>query len=204
VTQANANLVKELRDKTGAGFVDCKKALEANENDMDRAISFLREKGLAAAAKKAGRSANEGSVGSYIHGSGKIGVLVEVNCETDFVARTDEFQEFVRNVAMHIAAASPKYLVKEEVPAAEVEKEKAIYRVQAEESGKKGPVIEKILEGKISKYYEEVCLMNQKYVRDPDKSIDAILKEAIAKLGENMAIRRFVRFQLGETGKATG
>jgi elongation factor Ts len=201
MTQANANLVKELREKTGAGFVDCKKALESNENDMDRAMTFLREKGLAAAAKKAGRAANEGRVGSYIHGEGKIGVMVEVNCETDFVARTDEFQEFVRSIAMHIAAANPRYLNKEAVPNEELDKERAIYRVQAQESGKPAPVIEKIVEGKISKYYEEICLMHQKYVREPDKSIEAVLKEAIAKLGENMAIKRFVRFQLGETGK---
>ena len=151
----DANLVKELREKTGAGFMDCKKALASSDNDMEKAIVFLREKGLAAAAKKLGRAANEGRVTSYIHGEGKIGVLVEVNCETDFVARTDEFQDFVRNIAMHIAAANPRYLNKEAVPAADVEAEKAIFIKQAEESGKKGPVLEKIAEGKINKFFEE-------------------------------------------------
>lgn len=201
MTQANANLVKELREKTGAGFVDCKKALEANENNMEKAMTFLREKGLAAAAKKAGRAANEGRVGSYIHGEGKIGVMVEVNCETDFVARTDEFQEFVRSIAMHIAAANPKYLNKEAVPNDEIEKEKSIFRAQMADQKKPPQVMDKIIEGKIGKYYEEVCLMHQKYVREPEKSIEDVLKDAIAKLGENMGIKRFVRFQLGETGK---
>lgn len=199
---SEAILVKELREKTGAGFMDCKKALLESGNDIDKAMTYLREKGLAAAAKKAGRAANEGRVQSYIHGDGKIGVLVEVNCETDFVARTDEFQNLVRDIAMHIAAASPRYLDKDGVPAEDLEKEKAIFRVQAEESGKKGPVVEKIVEGKIGKFYEENCLVNQKFVKDPDLSIEALLKNAIAKLGENMAIKRFVRFQLGESAKA--
>ena len=191
-------LVKELREKTGAGFMDCKKALLESGNDLDKAMTYLREKGLAAAAKKAGRAAHEGRVMSYIHGEGKIGVLVEVNCETDFVARTDEFQSLVKDIAMHIAAAGPRYLDKDGVPAEDLEKEKAIFRVQAEESGKKGPVVEKIVEGKIGKFYEEHCLVNQKFVKNPDLTIEALLKNAIATLGENMAIRRFVRFQVGE------
>ena len=198
-----ANLVKELREKTGAGFMDCKKALAETGNDIEKAMTFLREKGLAAAAKKAGRAANEGRIQSYIHGEGKIGVLVEVNCETDFVARTDEFQNLVRDVAMHIAAAAPRYLDKNHVPEADLEKEKGIFRVQAEESGKKGPVVEKIVEGKIGKFYEENCLVHQKFVKNPDLTIEALIKNAIAKLGENMAIKRFVRFQLGETSAAS-
>jgi elongation factor Ts len=198
-TVVNANVVKELREKTGAGFMECKKALAETGNDMDKAIQYLREKGIAGAAKKAGRAANEGRIHSYIHG-GKIGVMVEVNCETDFVAKTDEFQDFANNIAMHIAAASPRYLDKDAVPAEDLEKEKQIFRVQAETSGKKGPVIEKIVEGKINKFYEENCLLHQAYVREPDKNIQTLVKETIAKLGENIAIRRFVRFQLGESG----
>lgn len=197
-----ANLVKELREKTGAGFMDCKKALAQSGNDMEKAIVFLREKGLAAAAKKLGRAANEGRVSSYIHGEGKIGVLVEVNCETDFVARTDEFQEFVRNIAMHIAAASPRYLNKESVPAADIESEKAIFIKQAEESGKKGPVLEKIAEGKINKFFEENCLVHQRYVKDPDQTVEELVKAQVAKLGENISIKRYVRFQVGETSKS--
>lgn len=198
MSQNSAETVKELREKTGAGFMDCKRALEENGYDMDKAITFLREKGLAAAAKKAGRVANEGRVQSYIHGEGKIGVLVEVNCETDFVARTDEFQEFCRSIAMHIAAASPRYLNKESVPQEDQDREKSIFRVQAEESGKKGPVIDKIVEGKLGKFFEETCLVQQRYVKDPDKTIEAIVKEMIAKIGENISIKRFARFQLGE------
>ncbi|NBX67404.1 MAG: translation elongation factor Ts [Proteobacteria bacterium] len=197
-----ATLVKELREKTGAGFMDCKKALAQSGNDMEKAIVFLREKGLAAAAKKLGRSANEGRVSSYIHGEGKIGVLVEVNCETDFVARTDEFQDFVRNIAMHIAAANPRYLNKESVPAADVEAEKSIFIKQAEESGKKGPVLEKIAEGKINKFFEETCLVQQRYVKDPDQTIEELVKAQVAKLGENISIKRFARYQVGETAKA--
>lgn len=196
------NLVKDLRERTGAGFMDCKKALEESGDDVEKAIEFLRKKGLAAALKKAGRAANEGRVQSYIHGEGRIGVLVEVNCETDFVARTDEFQEFARNIAMHIAAANPRYLNPESVPEGDISKEKEIFKVQAEESGKKGPVVEKIVEGKIKKFYEEACLMQQTYVKDPDKNIESFVKEAIAKLGENIAIRRFSRFQLGDSSKA--
>jgi elongation factor Ts len=197
-----ATLVKELREKTGAGFMDCKKALAQSGNDMEKAIVFLREKGLAAAAKKLGRAANEGRVSAYIHGEGKIGVLVEVNCETDFVARTDEFQDFVRNVAMHIAAANPRYLNKESVPAADIEAEKSIFIKQAEESGKKGPVLEKIAEGKINKFFEENCLVQQRYVKDPDQTIEELVKAQVAKLGENISIKRFARYQVGESAKS--
>ena len=197
-----ATLVKELRDKTGAGFMDCKKALANSDNNIEKAIIFLREKGLAAASKKEGREANEGRVLAYIHGEGKIGVLIEVNCETDFVARTDEFQEFVRNVAMHIAAANPRYLNKEAVPAKDIESEQSIFRKQAEDSGKKGPVIDKIIEGKINKFFEENCLVNQRYVRDPDQTIENLVKSQVAKLGENISIKRYERYQLGESTKA--
>lgn len=194
----SSDLVKELRERTGAGFMDCKRALTENSNDLEKAMEFLRQKGLAAASKKAGRAANEGRIQSYIHGNGKIGVLVEVNCETDFVAKTDEFSDFAANVAMHIAAASPRYLNKEAVPAEDIEKEKNIFRIQAQESGKPAPVIEKIVEGKVGKFFEETCLLHQKYVKDPDKTIEDLVKETIAKLGENIGIKRFTRFQLGE------
>jgi elongation factor Ts len=190
--------IKELRERTGAGFLDCKKALVENDNNMDKAIEFLRQKGLAAAVKKAGRTANQGLVHSYIHAGGKIGVLVEVNCETDFVANTDEYRAFVSDVAMHIAAANPRFLNKEQVTESDLDKEKALFRTQAEASGKKGPVVDKIIEGKMGKFYEEVCLVNQRFVKDPDKTIEDLVKGMIAKLGENIAIRRFARFQLGE------
>lgn len=194
----SSELVRELREKTGAGMMDCKKALEGTSGDMEKAIIFLREKGLAAAAKKAGREANDGRVTAYIHGEGKIGVLVEINCETDFVARTDEFQEFTRSVAMHIAAANPRYLNKESVPQEDQDREKGIFRVQAEDSGKKGPVVDKIVEGKLNKFFEETCLIQQRFVKDPDKTIEQLVKEMIAKIGENITVRRFARFQLGE------
>lgn len=192
------NLVKELRERTGAGMMDCKKALVETKGDLEKAITFLREKGLASAAKKAGRAANDGRVHSYIHGTGKVGVLVEVNCETDFVARTDDFVTLVNDVAMHIAAANPRYLTKEAVPAEDVEKEKAILRAQAEGSNKPAAVIEKMVEGRLSKFFEEMCLLQQKFVKDPDKTIEALVKESIAKMGENISIKRFARFQLGE------
>lgn len=193
-----ALLVKELREKTGAGFMDCKKALAESNNDLEKATEYLRLKGLAAAAKKAGRVANDGRIHAYIHGTGKLGVLVEINCETDFVAKTDEFQSFVNNIAMHIAAANPKYLNKESVPVDDIEKEKSIYRTQAQETGKQGPVLEKIVEGKLNKFYEEFCLLNQKYVKEPEKNIETVVKEMIAKVGENISVKRFTRFQLGE------
>lgn len=194
----DAKAVKELREKTGAGMLDCKKALEEVNGDIEKAIEFLREKGLAASAKKAGRIATEGIVESYIHAGGKIGVLVEVNCETDFVALTDQFKEFVRDIAIHIAASSPRYVRREEVPQEEIEKEKEILKAQALNEGKPEKIVEKMVEGRISKYYEEYCLMEQSFVKDPDKTIAALLNEKIATIGENISIRRFVRYELGE------
>ena len=196
--QVSATLVKELRDKTGAGILDCKEALTTTEGDMEEAVAYLRKKGLADAKKRAGREASEGLVGSYVHMNGKIGVLVEVNSETDFVARTDEFQDLVKNVAMQVAAASPRYLKAEDIPPEEAEKEREIFRSQARESGKPEKVIEKITEGKFKKYLTEVCLLDQAYIREPEITIDQMVQSVIAKLGENIEIRRFVRFQLGE------
>lgn len=198
MAEITAALVKELRERTGAGMMDCKKALAATEGDMDKAIDFLREKGLAAAAKKAGRIAAEGLVESYIHGGGRIGVLVEVNCETDFVAKTDAFKSLVKDIAMHIAAANPSYLRREEVPAAELEHEKMVLSEQACNEGKPEKIIEKMVTGRIEKYYKEVCLLEQPFVKDPDKTISDLITESIAKIGENIAIRRFTRYQLGE------
>jgi elongation factor Ts len=198
MAEITAALVKELRERTGAGMMDCKKALAATEGDMDKAIDFLREKGLAAAAKKAGRIAAEGLVESYIHGGGRIGVLVEVNCETDFVAKTDAFKALVKDIAMHIAAANPSYLRREEVPAAELEHEKMVLSEQARNEGKPEKIIEKMVTGRIEKYYKEVCLLEQPFVKDPDKTISDLITESIAKIGENIAIRRFTRYQLGE------
>lgn len=194
----NVTLVKELRERTGAGIVDCQKALTETGGDLEKAITFLREKGLAAAAKRAGRAAAQGTVGSYIHGGGKIGVLVEVNCETDFVARTDEFQRLVKDVAMQVAAANPRYVRRDEVSDAEKEKEKAIYRTQTEQSGKPAAVIERIVEGKLEKFFSETCLMEQPFIRDPSKTIEQLVKESVAKTGENILVRRFARFQIGE------
>lgn len=198
MAEITAALVKELRERTGAGMMDCKKALAATEGDMDKAIDFLREKGLAAAAKKAGRIAAEGLVESYIHGGGRIGVLVEVNCETDFVAKTDAFKSLVKDIAMHIAAANPSYLRREEVPTAELEHEKMVLSEQARNEGKPEKIIEKMVSGRIEKYYKEVCLLEQPFVKDPDKTISDLITESIAKIGENIAIRRFTRYQLGE------
>ncbi len=198
MAEITAALVKELRERTGAGMMDCKKALAATEGDMDKAIDFLREKGLAAAAKKAGRIAAEGLVESYIHGGGRIGVLVEVNCETDFVAKTDDFKNLVRDIAMHIAAANPSYLRREEVPTAELEHEKMVLSEQARNEGKPEKIIEKMVSGRIEKYYKEVCLLEQPFVKDPDKTINDLITESIAKIGENISIRRFTRYQLGE------
>lgn len=194
----SATVVKELRDRTGAGFMECKNALTETNNDIEKAIDFLRKRGLAKAAKKAGRAVNEGRVHAYLHGTGKLGVMIEINCETDFVANTDEFKDFVNDVAMHVAAANPRYLTKEEVPAGDVEKEREVLRAQAESSGKPAAVIEKMVEGRIGKFFEEHCLLHQKFVKEPEKTIENLLQENIAKLGENMSIGRFVRFQLGE------
>jgi len=193
-----ANEVKELRARTGAGIMDCKNALKEAGGDIDKAIDFLRTKGLAKAAKKAGRIASQGLVSSYIHAGGKIGVLVEINCETDFVAKTDDFQQFVKDIAMHVAASSPQYIKREDVPGAIIEKEKKIYETQARESGKPDKIIERIVSGKIDKFLSEICLLEQPFIKDPDKTIQALLQETIARLGENMAIRRFVRYQLSE------
>jgi len=196
--QITAGMVKELREKTGAGMMDCKKALTEAGGDMERAVEILREKGLAAAAKKAGRIATEGLVESYIHAGGRIGVLVEVNCETDFVAKTEEFKSFVKDIAMQIAAAKPSYIRKDEVPAEEVEKERSILLAQALNEGKPEHIVEKMVEGRLEKYFKEICLLEQPFIKDPDKSIDQLLKETIAKIGENISIRRFARFELGE------
>ena len=198
MAEITAALVKELRERTGAGMMDCKKALSATDGDLEKAIDFLRENGLAAAAKKAGRVAAEGLVEAYIHGGGRIGVLVEVNCETDFVAKTDAFKELVKDIAMHIAATNPSYLKREEVPTAELEHEQAVLAEQARNEGKPEKIIEKMVAGRIEKYYKEVCLMEQPFVKDPDKTISDLITESIAKIGENISIRRFTRYQLGE------
>ena len=198
MAEITAALVKELRERTGAGMMDCKKALSATDGDLEKAIDFLREKGLAAAAKKAGRVAAEGLVEAYIHSGGRIGVLVEVNCETDFVAKTDAFKELVKDIAMHIAATNPSYLKREEVPTAELEHEQAVLAEQARNEGKPEKIIEKMVAGRIEKYYKEVCLMEQPFVKDPDKTISDLITESIAKIGENISIRRFTRYQLGE------
>lgn len=190
--------VKELREKTGAGMLDCKKALEEANGDITKAGELLREKGLSAAANKAGRIATEGAVESYIHAGGKVGVLVEINCETDFVGKTEQFRTFCRDIAMHIAAANPSYVRREEVPTEALEKEKEILRNQALNEGKPEKIIDKMVEGRIGKYYEEFCLMEQQFVKDPDKTIDQLLNEKISAIGENISIRRFVRFGLGE------
>jgi len=196
----SASDVKTLRDQTGAGMMDCKKALTECDGDMEKAVDFLRKKGLAAAAKKADRLASEGAVGSYIHAGGKIGVIIELNCETDFVAKTDEFQELVKDLCMHIAAASPRYVVREEVPADELEREKAIYMDQARASGKPENILDKIVDGKLEKFYGDICLAEQVFVKDPEgkMKVKDLITEKIAKIGENINIRRFVRYQLGE------
>lgn len=198
MTEISAQLVKELRERTGAGFMDCKRALEECGGDIEEAILILRKKGLAKADKKAGRETADGLIGSYIHAGGKIGVLVEVNCETDFVARTQEFQDLVKEIAMQIAAMSPKYISPEDVPPEVLEREKEILREQVRSTGKPEQVLEKIVEGKLKKFYEENCLLEQPYIRDPNMTVRDLIKQAIAKLGENIRVRRFVRFQLNE------
>jgi len=196
--EVSASTVKELREKTGAGMMDCKKALAESGGDMQKAIDYLRQKGLAAAAKKADRAAADGAGGAYVHPGGKIGVLVEINCETDFVARTTEFQGLLKDIAMQVAAANPRVVRREEVSAEELEKEKSIYRQQALDTGKPEKVIEKIVQGKIERFYSEVCLMEQSFIKDPDKNISNVINDAIARLGENIQIRRFARYHLGE------
>jgi len=194
----NASAVKELREKTGAGMLDCKKALEEANGDLTKASEILREKGLAAAANKAGRIATEGVVESYIHAGGRIGVLVEINCETDFVAKTDQFREFARDIAMQIAAANPKFVAREEVSQEELDKEREILKAQALNEGKPANIVEKMVEGRLGKYYEEFCLLEQSFIKDPDKTISTLVKEKISTIGENISIRRFARFELGE------
>ena len=193
-----AAMVKQLRDKSGAGMMDCKKALTETGGDMEQAVDFLRKKGLATAAKRAGRATTEGVVMPYVHTGGKLGVLVEVNCETDFVAKSDDFQEFAKNVAMHIAAINPLGITAEDIPEDLIAREKEIYIAQARETGKPDNVIEKIIEGKMAKFIKESCLMNQPYVRNPDITIADLLNELIAKIGENISIKRFVRYQIGD------
>ncbi|MDM8522689.1 translation elongation factor Ts [Desulfococcaceae bacterium HSG8] len=193
----SAALVKQLREKTGAGMMDCKQALTECNGDMDKSVDFLRKKGLATAKKRAGRAMSEGLIESYIHMGGKIGVLVEINCETDFVAKTDDFKDFVRNIAMHIAATSPVGIVAEDVPEDVINREKEIYRAQALETGKPENIVDKIAEGKMKSFFKENCLMDQPYVREPKKTIADYLNEVIARTGENITIKRFARFQLG-------
>jgi elongation factor Ts len=194
----SASLVKELREKSGAGMMDCKKALGETGGDLQKAFDYLRQKGLAAAAKKADRLATDGAVGAYVHAGGKIGVLVEINCETDFVARTGEFQALLKDIAMQIAAANPRCVRREEVTAADLEREKEIYRQQALDSGKPEKIVDKIVEGKIEKFYSEVCLLEQAFIKDQDKTVADVVSEAIARLGENIQVRRFARYSLGE------
>ena len=194
----SAAMVKELREKTGAGIMDCKKALGENDGDVEKAVDFLRKKGIATAQKRAGRALSEGTIQSYIHMGGKLGVIVEVGCETDFVAKNEDFVEFSRNLAMHIAATNPVAIRQEDVPEELVEKELDIYRSQAREMGKPEKMIDKIAEGKLNKFFKESCLVNQQYVRNPDITVGDLLNELIAKIGENISIKRFARFQVGE------
>lgn len=199
MAQPTASDVQTLREKTGAGMMDCKKALVETGGDVEKAIDYLRKKGVAAAEKKVGREAKQGSIVSYIHGGGKIGVLVEINCETDFVARNENFQAFTRDIAMHIAAANPRFVSRDQVPADVIAREKEIFMDQAKQSGKPENVLGKIVEGKLEKFYQENCLLEQAFIKNPDQSIQDLLKETIAKLGENMMISRFVRFELGRS-----
>jgi len=192
-----SQMVKDLRDKTGAGMMDCKKALGENDGDMEKAIDFLRQKGLAVAAKRAGRATSEGVVETYIHAGGKLGVMVELNCETDFVAKTDDFRQFARDVAMHIAAANPVSLSREDVPADIVERERQIYVQQALDTGKPANIVEKMVVGKIDRFLSEICLLDQQCVKNPDKTIQEMMTELVGKMGENISIRRFARFQVG-------
>ena len=194
----SAELVKQLREKTGAGVMDCKQALTESDGELDKAVEFLRKKGLATAAKRAGRATSEGTIQSYIHMGGKLGVMVEVSCETDFVAKNEDFQDFARNMAMHIAASNPLGINPEDIPQEVLDKEKEIYRAQAAESGKPDKIVDKITEGKLSKFVKDNCLMNQAYVRNPEITVADLLNELIAKIGENITIKRFVRFQVGD------
>lgn len=194
----DATQVKQLREKTGAGIMDCKRALIECDGDFEKSVDFLRAKGLALAARKADRLASEGAIGSYIHGGGKIGVLVEVNCETDFVARTEEFQALVKDLAMQVAAANPHYVQRDDIGAEELERERAIYRQQAADLNKPAQVVEKIIDGKMERFYGETCLLEQAFIKDTDRTVRDLLQDAIARLGENIQIRRFVRYSIGE------
>ena len=196
--EVSATSVKELREKTGAGVMDCKKALAESAGDLEKAVDYLRRKGLAAATKKMGRVAAEGLVGAYIHPGGKIGVMVELNCETDFVARTKEFQSLLKDLAMQVAAASPRYVKREDVAPEELTREQEIYRRQALESGKPEKVADKIVEGKMERFYSEACLLEQAFIRDPDRKVGELIQDAVARLGENIQVRRFARYQVGE------
>ncbi len=199
MTKISAAMVKQLREKTGAGMMDCKEALTECGGDVSNAVDFLRKKGLATAAKRAGRAMSEGVVASYIHTGGKLGVILEVNCETDFVAKNEDFLEFARNIAMHIAATNPVGIKPEDVPEDIINREKEIYRAQALETGKAENILDKIAEGKLKKFFKENCLLNQPYVRDPDTSVSDLINEMIARIGENITIKRFIRFQVGES-----
>ncbi|MBX6377677.1 MAG: translation elongation factor Ts [Clostridia bacterium] len=199
MAEVSAARVKELRERTGAGMMDCKRALEESGGDMEKAIAWLREKGLAAAAKKAGRLAAQGVVHAYIHPGGRVGVLIEVNCETDFVARNDQFRGLVHDLAMHVAAMNPRYVRRQEVPAEELEKERAILRARTLEEGRPANIVDRIVEGRLEKqFYAQVCLEEQPFVKDPDITVGELVRQAIARLGENIVVRRFVRFELGE------
>jgi len=198
MAEITATLVKELREKTGAGMMDCKNALKDAEGDMDKAVEILRKKGIARASKKADRAVNEGRIEAYIHPGSKLGVLVEINCETDFVAKTEDFMTFTRDVAMQIAASAPLFVKREDVDQETIDSEMEIYRAQAKDQGKPDNIIDRIATGKLDKFYSEICLMEQPFVKDPDKTIENLLMETIAKLGENISIRRFTRFKVGE------
>jgi elongation factor Ts len=197
--EVNASTVKELREKTGAGVMDCKKALAECSGSLEKAVDYLRQKGLASAAKKLSRVAAEGLVGAYIHAGGKIGVMVELNCETDFVARTPEFQALLKDIAMQVAAASPRYIKREDVSAEEIERERDIYRKQVLEQGKPEKIVDKIVEGKLDRFYSEICLLEQAYIKDPDRKVSDLLQDAVARMGENIQVRRFMRYQVGES-----
>jgi elongation factor Ts len=197
--EVSASSVKELREKTGAGMMDCKKALAESEGDLEKAVDYLRRKGLAVAAKKMGRVAAEGLVGAYVHPGGKIGVLVELNCETDSLARTTEFQSLIKDLAMQVAAASPRYVRREEIPPEELGREREIYRRQALDSGKPEKVVAKIVAGKMERFYSEVCLLEQAFIKDPDRKVADLIQDAVARLGENIQVRRFMRYQVGES-----
>lgn len=199
MAEVTAAMVKQLRERTGAGMLDCKRALEQAQGDPEKAITILREKGLASAAKRSGRTASEGVVEAYVHGGGRIGVLVELNCETDFVANTDQFRQLARDLAMQVAAARPEYLSRDQVPAYVVDRELEIYRVAARNEGKPEAVIDKIAQGRLNKFYEETCLLDQPFIKEPEKSVKSLIDEAIARLGENIVVRRFVRFERGES-----